>query len=220
MKLFQIIFFILVLTGCTERKSNPVKGDNNSTFYLDTTYHFTDTIQNKILLKKFFSTDSVQLLSFQYFNNNNNKWELMNEFDSIPIPYGFETDHADYNGDKIKDFVFLADRGGRGSNYFEHLFLYDSIKKSFKKILGFEEVCAPSYDTTEKMVVGTGLSGSYQDTRMYNIQKDSIIQIKGEVWEDGKLIKKYKVIDGKEIVTFGKNNSLNILPRPTLFHFF
>ena len=206
MKYHYILFLLFVFSQCSDKKSIKEKLNNTSGFVLDTTYHFIDSTKNRIFLKTYLAPDSNLLLSFKYFIKTNNKWEIINQFDSIPIPHGFSPDYSDFNGDKIKDFVFLAYEGGRGSNYFEHLFIYDSIKKSFKKIKGFEEVCAPSYDTTEKMIVGTGLSGSEQDIRTYNILKDSIVQIKGEVWEDDKLLKKYKIVGGKEIIIFEKKN--------------
>lgn len=206
MKFFYIILFLFLLFGCHNKTFKKEHINTSDGFYIDTTYHFIDSLNNKIFIKTFFSADSNKLLSFKYFIKKNNSWQLINEYDSIPIPHGFNTDHADFNGDKIKDFVFLADVGGRGSNYFEHLFLFDTSKRSFINIRGFDQVCAPTYDSTEKTIQGTGLGGSTEDFRTYHIQKDSIIQVKGEVWEDGQLFKKYKIVDGKKIVTFKKRS--------------
>jgi hypothetical protein len=79
-------------------------------------------------------------LHFKYFQKTLGEWKLINSFDSLQIWNGLETDHKDLNGDGINDFVFLAGNGGRGANYFQHLLLFDSSKRQFRQIRGFDQV--------------------------------------------------------------------------------
>jgi hypothetical protein len=186
---------MIAAASCREQKriltnvetSNIINQDS-----IDSNYPFPDPTKQRIILKQTFSKDSsFHYLRFQYQRNENGDWKSINTFDSIQIWNGFAPNHSDFNGDGVIDFVFLAGRGGRGANYFQHLLLFDNAKKSFVFINGFDQICAPAYDSIRKEVIGTGLSGSITDIRFYKIQGDTVRQVKGEVWEDGVLIKRY-----------------------------
>lgn len=195
----RYLYFLLFLYSCSDHASNDSFSKFDKYSFVDTSYKFKDTNDNKILLRILKGSDSSDYLNFKYVRKINNDWNLINEFDRIHIPFGLEFDHQDFSNDHIFDFVLLADRGGRGSNYFQHLLLFDTTQKQFFFIKNFDNICAPAFDSANNQIVGTGLSGAYQDVRYYKIQKDTIVQDSGVVYENWKMIKRYKLVNGKEV---------------------
>jgi hypothetical protein len=195
----QYLYFFLFFFSCSDKISSESRAKIDKSDFVDTTFKFSSPNDNKIVLRTFKNADSTDYLNFKYFRKVNSQWTLINHFDTIPIPLGLEFDHQDFNGDNLADFTFLADRGGRGSNFYQHLMLYDRVAKNFTFIKGFDSICAPAFDSSKNQIIGIGLSGSYRDFRYYKIQRDTIVQDSGVVFEDAKMTERYKFVKGKKV---------------------
>ena len=203
MKPFKFIILSLFVFACSDKTAKTVVLVKDTAFsgLIDTSYKFRDPSKERIVISYSLPKDSsFQYLQFKYFRKVSADWQLIHSVDSLVIWNGFETDHKDFNGDGINDFVFLAANGGRVANYFQHLLLFDGLKGGFQYMKGFDQVCAPAYDLDKQMIVGTSMSGAYRDVRYYLIKEDSVILKNGEVWEDDRLIKRYHLMNGKEII--------------------
>ena len=195
----QYLYVFLFFFSCTDKISKDSITNLDKSEFVDTTFKFRNPDDNRILLRTFKKTDSSDYLNFKYFRKVNNQWTLINHFDTIPIPLGLQLDHQDFNGDNLADFTFLADKGARGSNFYQHLILYDTIEKHFTFIKGFDSICAPAFDSSQNQIIGIGLAGSYRIIDYYKIQRDTIVQDSGVVFEDAKMTERYKFIMGKKV---------------------
>jgi hypothetical protein len=66
----------------------------------------------------------------RFFENVNNTWHKINEYDSLQTSGEIKTRFSNYSKDTIKDYLVSAGIVGTGGNETEYLFLFDIKQKS------------------------------------------------------------------------------------------
>jgi hypothetical protein len=191
MKLITLLLFLSLLLSCSNHKQDG-KPISDKVFFRDSTYKFPDPEYEKIMLAKYDLKDSnnkrqdirygdfkYYYLDFKYYRKENDKWSLKSSYDSIIASYKYSTNHNDYNGDKIKDFVFISHLGTGSEDVYYNLLLFDNAAKRFRLIKGFDIINSPgSIDTVKNRVPGWDRrpSDSRVRTKYYTMFNDSILQ--------------------------------------------
>lgn len=98
----------------------------------------------------------------------------------------------DFNGDKIKDLLVQNISDVR-SNWTYNLYLYDSKTNNFKRVIGFEEIKNPTYNSKYKIIESHVNSGKNW-AAFYKIRNYKVYDYNIEIIDDGsvKSEKEYK----------------------------
>jgi len=98
----------------------------------------------------------------------------------------------DFNGDKIKD-ILVQNISDARSNWTYNLYLYDTKTNNFKRVIGFEEIKNPIYNSKYKIIESHVNSGKNW-MAFYKIRNYKIHDYHLEIIDDGsiKSEKEYK----------------------------
>ena len=103
-----------------------------------------------------------------------------------------EVEFKDFNGDKIKD-ILVQNISDVRSNWTYNLYLYDSKTNNFKRVIGFEEIKNPTYNSKYKIIESHVNSGKNW-AAFYKIRNYKVYDYNIEIIDDGsvKSEKEYK----------------------------
>lgn len=103
-----------------------------------------------------------------------------------------EVEFRDFNGDKIKD-ILVQNISDVRSNWTYNLYLYNSQRNNFKRVIGFEEIKNPIYNTKYKIIESHVNSGKNW-AAFYKIKNYKVYDYNIEIIDDGspKSEKEYK----------------------------
>jgi hypothetical protein len=103
-----------------------------------------------------------------------------------------EVEFKDFNGDKIKD-VLVQNISDARSNWTYNLYLYNSQTNKFKRVIGFEEIKNPTYNSKYKIIESHVNSGKNW-AAFYKIKNYKVYDYNIEIIDDGspKSEKEYK----------------------------
>jgi len=103
-----------------------------------------------------------------------------------------EVEFKDFNGDKIKD-ILVQNISDVRSNWTYNLYLYNSQTNNFKRVIGFEEIKNPTYNTKYKIIESHVNSGKNW-AAFYKIKNYKVYDYNIEIIDDGsvKSEKEYK----------------------------
>lgn len=96
-----------------------------------------------------------------------------------------EIEFKDFNGDKIKD-VLIQNIADVRSNWTYNLYLYNPQTNNFKRVIGFEEIKNPSYNSKYKIIESHVNSGKNW-AAFYKIKNFKVYDYKIEIIDDGSL---------------------------------
>ena len=96
-----------------------------------------------------------------------------------------EIEFKDFNGDKIKD-VLIQNIADVRSNWTYNLYLYNPQTNNFKRVVGFEEIKNPSYNSKYKIIESHVNSGKNW-AAFYKIKNFKVYDYKIEIIDDGSL---------------------------------
>ena len=94
-----------------------------------------------------------------------------------------EIDFKDYNNDGIKD-ILIQNISDARSNWTYNLYLYNSKTNNFKRIVGFDEIKNPSYNSKYNLIESHVNSGQNW-AAFYKIKNSKIYDYKIEILDDG-----------------------------------
>lgn len=89
----------------------------------------------------------------------------------------------DFNGDKIKDLLIQNISDAR-SNWTYNLYLYNPQTNNFKRVIGFEEIKNPIYNSKYKIIESHVNSGKNW-AAFYKIKKFKVYDYNIEIIDDG-----------------------------------
>jgi hypothetical protein len=147
----------------------------------------------------------------RFFENVNNTWHKINEYDSLQTSGEIKTRFSNYSKDTIKDYLVSAGIVGTGGNETEYLFLFDIKQKSLKLIKGFENIPTTSYNAKSGTITSVGLAAGIPSFDYYKISSFHLIKVGGKnIWTDDKYgyLEKYKMVKGKKIVYYEDKKKL------------
>ncbi|OXA79001.1 hypothetical protein SAMN05444397_102226 [Flavobacterium aquidurense] len=96
-----------------------------------------------------------------------------------------EIEFKDFNNDKIKD-VLIQNISDVRSNWTYNLYLYNPQTNNFKRVIGFEEIKNPSYNSKYKIIESHVNSGKNW-AAFYKIKNFKIYDYNIEIIDDGSL---------------------------------
>ena len=103
-----------------------------------------------------------------------------------------EVEFRDFNGDKIKD-ILVQNISDVRSNWTYNLYLYNSKTNNFKRVIGFEEIKNPTYNSKYKIIESHVNSGKNW-AAFYKIRNHKVYNYNIEIIDDDtvKSEKEYK----------------------------
>ncbi len=147
----------------------------------------------------------------RFFQNVNNSWHKINEYDSLKISGVIQTKFSNYSKDTIKDYLVSAGIVGTGGNETEYLFIFDIKTKALKLIKGFENIPNTSYNAKSGTITSIGLATGTPNFEYYKISNFHLIKVGGkDIWTDDKhgYLEKYKMVKGKKVVYYNDRKKL------------
>lgn len=96
-----------------------------------------------------------------------------------------EIEFKDYNNDNIKD-ILVQNISDVRSNWTYNLYLYNSKTNSFTKVIGFEDIKNPSYNSKYKIIESHVASGQNW-VGFYKIKNNKVHNYNIEIIDDGSL---------------------------------
>ncbi len=94
-----------------------------------------------------------------------------------------EIEFKDFNNDKIKD-ILVQNISDVRSNWTYTLYLYNAKTNNFKRVLGFEEIKNPSYNSKYKIIESHVISGTNW-AAFYKIKNNKVYDYNIEITDDG-----------------------------------
>jgi hypothetical protein len=178
------------------KKQSPTKFKLGHFFKTDNLY--------AILLSEFMSNDSTKTyFNLKFFEKTENLWTKKNEYDSLETDGILEDRFANYNKDKLPDYLIKAGIIGTGGNETEYLFLFDTSSRSLVLVKGFENIPSTSFDRKRGVITSIGLSAGIPSTEYYKIYNYRPVEIGGkDIWTDSDYayLERYRIKNGKKIV--------------------
>ncbi|WP_264554319.1 XAC2610-related protein [Flavobacterium sp. N503310] len=94
-----------------------------------------------------------------------------------------QVEFRDFNNDKIKD-ILIQNISDVRSNWTYNLYLYNSKTNNFKRVIGFEEIKNPSYNSTYNIIESHVISGTNW-AAFYKIKNYKVFDYQIEITDDG-----------------------------------
>ncbi|MDR6760182.1 hypothetical protein J2Y38_000361 [Flavobacterium sp. 2755] len=94
-----------------------------------------------------------------------------------------QVEFRDFNNDKIKD-ILIQNISDVRSNWTYNLYLYNSKTNNFKRVIGFEEIKNPSYNSIYNIIESHVISGTNW-AAFYKIKNYKVFDYQIEITDDG-----------------------------------
>ena len=194
----------------TSIDSSFIKKENPARFKIG--HFFKNETLCAILLNKYKTNDSAETyFNLRFFEKTKDSWAIKNEYDSLEISGILEDRFANFNEDKLPDYLVKAGIVGTGGNETEYLFLFNASVKSLMLVKGFENIPNTSFDNKSGVITSIGMAAGMPNTVYYKINNYHPTEIGGKnIWTDEEYayLEKYRIKNGKKIVFYKERKKL------------